>query len=195
MADAKKVFFTFGYQKSTMDDIARRIGLRKNTLYYYYKNKEELFNEVMKEDLEGIIIAVVKKVEKPKTAEAKVKTFVNAVSQALFDRAQMYAVNPKILLEFLIVLEHSGNPRVEKMLNFLSGILKEGIRNKEFIKHDYREFAVVLMEYIMSYNFTHLSKSIYEGISFAELKSVLKCEIFLQKGIGHMLNGIKNKQC
>ncbi|MCD4685549.1 MAG: TetR/AcrR family transcriptional regulator [Anaerolineae bacterium] len=32
-----------GYTKTTMDDIVRRSGLSKGTLYWYFKNKEELF--------------------------------------------------------------------------------------------------------------------------------------------------------
>ncbi len=32
-----------GYAKTTMDDIVRRSGLSKGTLYWHFKNKEELF--------------------------------------------------------------------------------------------------------------------------------------------------------
>jgi AcrR family transcriptional regulator len=39
---AEKVFFTHGFEKATMDDIAEMAELSKGTLYLYYKSKEDL---------------------------------------------------------------------------------------------------------------------------------------------------------
>ena len=39
---AEKVFFTKGFDKSTMDDIAESAELSKGTLYLYFKSKEDL---------------------------------------------------------------------------------------------------------------------------------------------------------
>ena len=39
---AEKVFFTRGFEKSTMDDIAEQAELSKGTLYLYFKSKEDL---------------------------------------------------------------------------------------------------------------------------------------------------------
>jgi AcrR family transcriptional regulator len=46
MESASRLFFESGYQESSMDDIAREIGVTKGTLYLYFKNKEELLYEV-----------------------------------------------------------------------------------------------------------------------------------------------------
>lgn len=43
---AEKLFFNTDYDKVSMDDIAREIGLGKGTLYLYFKNKESLFYAV-----------------------------------------------------------------------------------------------------------------------------------------------------
>ena len=37
-----EMFLTFGFKSVTMDDIARKLGVSKKTLYKYYSNKEEL---------------------------------------------------------------------------------------------------------------------------------------------------------
>ncbi len=39
---AEKVFFSKGFERSTMDDIAERAELSKGTLYLYFKSKEDL---------------------------------------------------------------------------------------------------------------------------------------------------------
>ncbi|HRS53631.1 MAG TPA: TetR/AcrR family transcriptional regulator, partial [Bacteroidales bacterium] len=51
---AKKYFSKYGYHKTTMDEIARHMHKAKSLLYYYFKNKETLFNEVLKYELNNI---------------------------------------------------------------------------------------------------------------------------------------------
>lgn len=51
---ATKFFTRYGFHKTTMDEIAKNIHKAKGLLYYYFKSKEELFNEVLKQEL-GIV--------------------------------------------------------------------------------------------------------------------------------------------
>ena len=44
---ASECFARFGYEKTTLDDIGKMVGLNKASLYYYYKNKEDIFAEVV----------------------------------------------------------------------------------------------------------------------------------------------------
>ena len=46
-AAAKAVFFEKGYFSSTIDEIARRAGISKGTVYLYFKNKDELYVALM----------------------------------------------------------------------------------------------------------------------------------------------------
>ncbi len=50
---AYKIFYKKGYHNSTMDDIAREVGVSKASLYSYFKSKEELLqaatNEIFKD--------------------------------------------------------------------------------------------------------------------------------------------------
>ena len=51
--ESATVFFSkYGFHKTTMDEIARHIHKAKGVLYYYFKSKEDLFNEVVKQELE-----------------------------------------------------------------------------------------------------------------------------------------------
>jgi len=46
----KAAFNTFtkkGYHDSTMDDIAKEVGVSKGALYQYFKNKKEILNEIV----------------------------------------------------------------------------------------------------------------------------------------------------
>ena len=47
---ARKRFAYYGFSKVTMDEIAGDVGLGKASLYYYFPTKENLFQEVIKEE-------------------------------------------------------------------------------------------------------------------------------------------------
>lgn len=58
---ASIVFAKYGYRGATMDEIALEAGVVKGTLYYNFKNKEEIFNEIiesgishLREDVEQV---------------------------------------------------------------------------------------------------------------------------------------------
>ena len=44
--EALKLFMKNGYEKTSLNDIAQKIEITKPALYYYFKNKDELFLEV-----------------------------------------------------------------------------------------------------------------------------------------------------
>ncbi len=53
VSEAFGVFLAKGFEKTTMDDIAARLGVTKPAIYRYYKNKEELFLASMAETMMG----------------------------------------------------------------------------------------------------------------------------------------------
>lgn len=49
------IFFSkYGFYKTTVDEIAKHIHKAKGGIYYYFKSKEELFNEVLKQELSTV---------------------------------------------------------------------------------------------------------------------------------------------
>jgi len=53
---AAKFFSQFGFHKTTMGEIARKLHKVKGAIYYYFKSKEELYNEVLKQELYNVQI-------------------------------------------------------------------------------------------------------------------------------------------
>lgn len=48
-------FARYGFDKTTLDDIGRRAGLNKASLYYYFNNKEEIFAAVFLSDAQAFV--------------------------------------------------------------------------------------------------------------------------------------------
>ncbi|MGB3467698.1 MAG: TetR/AcrR family transcriptional regulator [Cyclobacteriaceae bacterium] len=51
---ASVLFDRYGARKTTMEDIAREVGKGKSTLYYYFKNKEEVFSSVLQYEFDSL---------------------------------------------------------------------------------------------------------------------------------------------
>lgn len=52
---ASEVFARYGLDKSTLDDIGKRVGLNKASLYYYFKSKEDLFAAVVLAEMQAFM--------------------------------------------------------------------------------------------------------------------------------------------
>ena len=55
---AGDVFSEYGFHETLVDEIAKRAGLGKGTIYRYFKNKKELFKSVIVEQIEELNKAV-----------------------------------------------------------------------------------------------------------------------------------------
>jgi len=52
MAAIEQLFLRYGIKSVTMDDIARKLGMSKKTLYQYVDNKKDLVHKVMEQHIE-----------------------------------------------------------------------------------------------------------------------------------------------
>ncbi|WP_338767621.1 TetR/AcrR family transcriptional regulator [Massilia sp. METH4] len=55
LAAALELFVDRGYAATRLEDVARRAGVSKGTLYLYFDNKEELFKAVVRENIVVVI--------------------------------------------------------------------------------------------------------------------------------------------
>ena len=69
---AMQCFIKFGLDKTTLDDIAKSVGLNKASLYYYYRNKEDIFVDAALKEGEDYIHSLQEKVLKKRGIENQV---------------------------------------------------------------------------------------------------------------------------
>ncbi|WP_100486392.1 TetR/AcrR family transcriptional regulator [Sporolactobacillus pectinivorans] len=85
---AEKLFFTKGFERSTMDDVAGTAHFSKRTVYAYFSSKEQLNFEVM---IRGyrLLIAMLKK-EEQKWAEGHIDSRLEQMAIALYTFSKEY---------------------------------------------------------------------------------------------------------
>lgn len=72
---ASSVFIKYGYQKTSMDDIAKEAMIGKGTIYYYFNSKEDIFLAILKNISLEINKVLESKIQKANSFEEKFKIF------------------------------------------------------------------------------------------------------------------------
>ena len=88
---ATDIFRRFGIKKSTMDEIAKKIRMGKSTLYHYFKNKEDIFLEVVKRESDTLKTNLNEAIEKTDSPQDKFRTYVKTRMKYLKELSVYYS--------------------------------------------------------------------------------------------------------
>ncbi len=73
---AKGLFNRQGYAKTSVDDISQAVGMRKSSLYYYFKNKEDMFMASFKNEWDAKFREFQSEAEKETDPTKKILTYI-----------------------------------------------------------------------------------------------------------------------
>ena len=129
---ARTLFAKQGIEETTMNDIALASGKGRRTLYTYFKNKEEIYDAVVQDELELMAEKMAEVVKQDMDPEDKLVALIYAHLQAIKDVVQR---NGNIRAEFFrdiwrVSLIRQRFDRNEKIL--LTTILSEGVEKGQF---------------------------------------------------------------
>jgi AcrR family transcriptional regulator len=94
LQEAQQQFFTHGYSKVLMADLARQLGMSKKTLYQYFRGKEELLHAVIKNYLEKL------QQEVERLLQQEEADFVRKAEQVFYTVGQRFApINGQLLAD------------------------------------------------------------------------------------------------
>ncbi len=129
---AAKTFTKFGFHKTSVDEIAKAARKAKGSVYYYFTSKENLFTEVVKQELQFIKNELNSAVTNEKSAVDKIKNYFSSRIQ-LMHNSTNYLSTVKIdffdHFDFLFDVKEEFR-KFEK--NTLKSLLILGIEKKEF---------------------------------------------------------------
>ena len=84
------VFKKLGFDKVTMDDIAKAANKGRSTLYYYFKNKHEVFEQVAEMEYLSIIEPAKAKIKKSNNIEENLRFYNEIKLKSLIDKTKEY---------------------------------------------------------------------------------------------------------
>ncbi|WP_456488471.1 TetR/AcrR family transcriptional regulator [Caminibacter pacificus] len=108
---ALKHFAKSGYENTSMKEIAEDLGITKPALYYHYKSKNDLYNEIFKHHFQIL------KFQKQPTNEENIIHYIKTMSE-------FFHKNPDIAKLFAKELSCEGEHLQEETLKIMSRTIK-----------------------------------------------------------------------
>jgi len=132
---ALNVFAEKGFAGARMEDIARRAGVTKGTIYLYFENKEAVFKTLVRDSI-GATLAGVTAGTRDFQGSAK-----DLLRFALGAMAHLLTTSDRVVLPKIIIAESGNFPElarfyreeiIDKGLALMSGLIERGIAQGEF---------------------------------------------------------------
>ncbi|OIJ43179.1 TetR/AcrR family transcriptional regulator [Massilia timonae] len=148
LASAIELFVERGFASTRLEDVARRAGVSKGTLYLYYANKEDLFKAVVRQTILPMI----------DDAETSVAEFdghsAELLRQVILSWWVRIGATKASGISKLILAEADNFPELARFyqeevmtrrMRMISNMLERGIRRGEFRAIDVSQTAQVLI--------------------------------------------------
>ncbi|HEY9285835.1 MAG TPA: helix-turn-helix domain-containing protein [Pyrinomonadaceae bacterium] len=143
---ADRLLSRYGYQKMTMDDLAREVGVAKGTIYLHFAGKEEVTLSVVDRIVERAkreLEAISKSDREP---AARLRLMLIARVMVRFDNVRHYTENLGDLLAALRPALLARRARhFEEEARIFAVVLREGQRAGVFVRRDVSATAHALV--------------------------------------------------
>jgi AcrR family transcriptional regulator len=136
LKSAQEIFSRYGFQKTTMDDIAKAMGKGKSSIYYYYSSKDEIFRAVVEKEVTVMKSNIVSALDKAEGPKEKLKAYVIERMHGLSRFVNLYNV---LRTEFLGQRDYTDKIRMktdEEEIGIIRNILDEGVAIELFKLED-----------------------------------------------------------
>jgi TetR/AcrR family transcriptional regulator, fatty acid metabolism regulator protein len=147
---AYKIVGQKGYYDFTVRDIAREAGLSTGLVHYYFKNKEDLLLNLLKEINKNMLVILIRSISKADDPREKLTIFM---TQA-FDLVENEKDYFYIIIDFWTQVNKNDRMKRANIKLFksyrdeISKILNEGIERGVFMKMDVDYTAAVIISII-----------------------------------------------
>lgn len=144
LAAATDRFARFGFKKTSIEDVARRAGIGKGTVYLHFASKEELFGAAVRRIWAQAFAEIEAAVKRARTPEARVRAFLQVRENQLVEIARELSVSREAVLELLPLIEPHVRDYRDREVALLEATIVEGKALGVFAVRDPRLVAMGL---------------------------------------------------
>ena len=131
MLRAEQLFAQSGFESVSMREIAEACGITKANIYYYFKDKESLYLQVLESDMLEMIGMLNRAAQREGTARDKIARIAETVVRLLHSKPALIRMGMRLLGEHepdILGLVHSHR---QELLRPVEQVLEEGMRSGE----------------------------------------------------------------
>jgi AcrR family transcriptional regulator len=150
---ARDVFSKYGFRKTTMEDIAGAVGKGKSSLYYYFKNKEEIFEGVLEQEVEKLKNDFRDAIDSVDTPKKKLSIYILKRMEMFHQLIDFF---PSFRHEFVEYYSYIEKIRVKydnEELMIICGILQQGIDEGQFVNQNLELTAQAIIKAMKGFEF------------------------------------------
>jgi AcrR family transcriptional regulator len=136
LSAARDFFSRYGLSKTTIDDIAKHVHMGKSSLYYYFKNKEEIFSAVIEREANILKLAVTDAMSAVETPQEKLHAYIVTRISLFKELANFYNVFKDEYLRNYAFIQKMRQGYDKYEVDLIKGILSRGIASGIFAIED-----------------------------------------------------------
>ncbi|RYL95650.1 TetR/AcrR family transcriptional regulator [Sporolactobacillus sp. THM7-4] len=176
---AEQAFASFGYKATTMDLVARVANVGKGTIYTFFRNKEELFYEIMNH-----LIGKIKKIA-TNAIHPEDSFFVN-LHRALYNILELRKEH-QLTIKLTQEIKEFGTIQAKKalgdiedaILDFVEGYVRDAVEKGEIKSCDSKITSFVLLKLYIALVFDWEQR--HEPLTSEEIAGLF--DLYLVKGL------------
>ena len=148
LSAARECFTKFGYKKTTLEDIGKKMGLNKASLYHYFKSKEDIFTTILLNEYQQFYTKLHENIKQNMDCEQKILIYFKQKLQ-YFQKStilqQITEINPEVLQHIISSGKQIIQEIDQKEKEFLENILKQCIQKGQIKECNVEKVSVFLI--------------------------------------------------
>ncbi len=167
LEQARELFLSLGYQKTTMRSIAETAGISTGPLYFHFRNKAEVFFHICSEAFDYLIVDFRQAASRNSHAGLRLRDIYYAYKMFYYQEPQLFeimhlATNPMSGIELPPLLKETLKEKSQELVAIMESVISEGIARRELRPVDPCKLALYLY-------------SVAEGIFLSSRAGILDC--------------------
>ena len=191
LQSAKTVFGRLGYSKATLDDIAESIGMKKPSLYYYYKSKELLFIEAFSQEWRESLSRIKRIADQEPNPHERLLLYIRSSLRYYQEIVTQHTISIRVLIETRVTFQELFRESRGKESNYYASVIKEGISNGIFLPCEAERVGYSMMVVKDLIQFEEFQRADFHKLPSIDFEKIERDVLFT---IGLILNGISRNK-
>ncbi len=187
MRAAKLLFQKYGFNKTTIEEIASDARKSKTSFYQIFSNKEEIFTEILLDEGRSLFDHVISEVNKKKNSASELKTYISTTVSEARKRLLLYPLLKGELKSILINHKQVKHDIDLFEKEVVKNIIYNGIKTGQFSKN-YEQYLDYIVYYVINFTRGVVLQLILDEDSHDHLKDDEILEVLMTM----MIKGLKD---
>lgn len=143
---ASECFMTYGYNKTSMSDIGRMVGLNKASLYYHYKDKLSIYKEVVSMYRKDHFLRLEEMLSGISDHHQKLLTFIHAEVGFAHATSAIFPADPAEVARTKSEIGEVHDQVLEADVLYMEKIIRQGMEAGVFIPCNAKRVATMILD-------------------------------------------------